>query len=48
MFLVWVDDIVIWGKTPVIVSNRLLAILDCLLERGLLLQPTRPSFFERK
>ena len=32
--LVWVDDIMIWGKTPETFLKRLLATLDHLLERG--------------
>ena len=46
--LVSVDGIVIWGETPEILLKLLLAVLDRLLERGILPQPTRPFSSERK
>ena len=46
--LVWVDDIVIWGKTPEIISKRLLAILDRLLERGLLAAAHKAVYFRKE
>ena len=46
--LVWVDNVMIWGETPEILLKLLLAVLDRLLERGILPQPTRPFSSERK
>ena len=46
--LVWVDDIVIWGKTPENILKRLLAILDRLLERGLFAVAHKAVFFRNE
>ena len=48
MCLVWVEDIVIRGKTPGTILKRLLAILDRLLERGLFAAAHEAVFFRKK
>ena len=45
---VWVDDIVIWGKTPEILLKRLLAILGRLLERGFFAAAQKAVFFRKE
>ena len=46
--LVWVDDIVIWGKAPEILWKRLLAILDSQLERVLFAAAHEAVFFGKE
>ena len=46
--LLWVDDIVIWGKTPEIHMKWLLVILDRLLERGRFTAARKADLFRKE
>ena len=46
--LLWVDDIVIWEKTPEIILKRLLAVLDRLLERVLFAAAHKAGFCRKE